>query len=141
VQEKLNNNICLVCTQAAGYNSESMDLFRHCTFLGPESESALGYSNWILATLAALEEEGARSAAVEPHNRYILEHMHGVTVAADSLTAYCARQPDSSVAQVLQIMNGRGGNKRTVLRDFLSSYGTPMLRIRIRVFFGLLRIR
>ena len=85
-----------------------MDLFRHCTFLGPESESALGYSNWILATLAALEEEGgARSAAVEPHNRYILEHMHGVTVAADSLTGYCARQPDSSVAQVMEIFQLR----------------------------------
>ena len=39
-------------------------------------------------------------SAVEPHKRYILEHMHGVTVAADSLTAYCARHPDSSVAQV-----------------------------------------
>jgi hypothetical protein len=74
-----------------------MDLFRHCTFLGPESESALGYSNWVLATLKALEAGGNK---VEPHNRYIVEHMHGLTVAADSLTAYCARNPDNSVAQV-----------------------------------------
>jgi hypothetical protein len=76
-----------------------MDLFRHCTFLGPESESALGYSNWVLATLKALEAGGNK---VEPHNRYIVEHMHGLTVAADSLTAYCARNPDNSVAQVLR---------------------------------------
>ena len=76
-----------------------MDLFRHCTFLGPESESALGYANWILATMSALE--AGQGARVEPHNRYIIEQMHGVAVAADSLTAYTARHPDSSVAQVI----------------------------------------
>jgi hypothetical protein len=73
-----------------------MDLFRHCTFLGPESESALGYANWILTTLSALES----GRKVEPHNRYIVEQMYGVAVAADSLTAYTARHPDSAVAQV-----------------------------------------
>ena len=89
------------CMQVAGYHSESMDLFRHCTFLGPECESALGYANWILQSLAALEA----GETLEPHNRYILQHMYGVTVAADSLTAYCARKPDSSVAQVGDIVH------------------------------------
>ena len=35
---------------------------------------------------------------VESHNRYILEQMHGLAVAADSLRLYCQRKPDNSLA-------------------------------------------
>ena len=30
-----------------GYDAESMDLFRHATFLGNELESSVGYANWV----------------------------------------------------------------------------------------------
>ena len=71
-----------------------MDLFRHCTFLGGEPESALGYGNWICSTMSDLE----KGEKVESHNRYILEQMHGLAVAADSLRLYCQRKPDNSLA-------------------------------------------
>jgi hypothetical protein len=30
-----------------GVDAESMDLFRHATFLGHELESSIGYANWV----------------------------------------------------------------------------------------------
>ena len=84
----------MILFQVAGFRSDSMDLFRHCTFLGGEPESALGYGNWICSTLADLE----KGEKVESHNRYILEQMHGLAVAADSLRLYCRRKPENSLA-------------------------------------------
>eukprot|EP00092_Neocalanus_flemingeri_P033930 GFUD01036895.1.p1 GENE.GFUD01036895.1~~GFUD01036895.1.p1 ORF type:complete len:1307 (+),score=422.74 GFUD01036895.1:54-3974(+) len=80
--------------EVAGFKSESMDLFRHCTFLGPEPESARGYGDWVCSTMAALE----KGQKVEQHNKYILENMFGVVVGVDSLSAYCGRQPGDAVA-------------------------------------------
>jgi hypothetical protein len=42
--------------EAAGFPSESMDLFRHCTFLGGELESARGYANWALSTIRDMDK-------------------------------------------------------------------------------------
>merc|ERR1712142_138403 len=80
--------------EVAGFKSESMDLFRHCTFLGPEPESARGYGDWVCATMAALE----KGEMVETHNKYILEKMFGVVVGVDSLSVYCERYPGDGVA-------------------------------------------
>ena len=67
--------------EVVGVKSESMDLFRHCTFLGPEPESARGYGDWICRTMAAME----KGEKVETHNKYILEKMFGVVVGVDSI--------------------------------------------------------
>jgi len=80
--------------EVAGFKSESMDLFRHCTFLGPEPESARGYGDWVCSTMAALE----KGEKVETHNKYILEKMYGVVAGVDSLSAYCERYPADAVA-------------------------------------------
>ena len=80
--------------EVVGVKSESMDLFRHCTFLGPEPESARGYGDWVCRTMDALE----KGEKVETHNKYILEKMFGVVAGVDSLTAYCERYPGDSVA-------------------------------------------
>jgi len=80
--------------EVADFKSESMDLFRHCTFLGHEPESARGYGDWVCSTLGSLE----KGEKVEPHNKYILENMFGVAVGVDSLSAYCARSPNDSTA-------------------------------------------
>jgi len=80
--------------EVAGFKSESMDLFRHCTFLGPEPESARGYGDWVCSTMAALE----KGEKVETHNKYILEKMFGVVVGVDSLSSYCERNPGDDVA-------------------------------------------
>jgi len=98
--------------EVAGFRSESMDLFRHCTFLGGEAESALGYANWVLSTLKDINN----GEQVESHNRYILDKMHGVTVAVDSLTLYCRRCPDSSLALCqLSVLLERQGLLRKAL--------------------------
>jgi len=70
-----------------------MDLFRHCTFLGGELESARGYANWALSTIRDMD----KNEKVESHNRYIIEKMFGLAVAADSLTLYCRRIDDDSL--------------------------------------------
>ena len=33
--------------ESTGFDAESMDLFRHATFLGNELESSVGYANWV----------------------------------------------------------------------------------------------
>ena len=33
--------------EVMGADAESMDLFRHATFLGNELESSIGYANWV----------------------------------------------------------------------------------------------
>jgi superkiller protein 3 len=38
--------------EMTGCDSESMDLFRHATFLGNELESSIGYANWICKYLS-----------------------------------------------------------------------------------------
>merc|ERR1711952_612172 len=87
-----------------------MDLFRHCTFLGPEPESARGYSDWVCATLASLE----RGERVEAHNKYILDKMHGVSVGVDSLAAYTRRHPrDVAALCQLGVLAERQGLVRT----------------------------
>ena len=89
-----------------------MDLFRHCTFLGPEPESGRGYSDWVCGTLASLE----KSEEVEAHNRYILRNMWGVSVGLDSLAAYTRRHPRDVTAQVqLGVLAERQGMLRTAL--------------------------
>ena len=80
--------------EVAGVKSECMDLFRHCTFLGPEPESARGYSDWVCSTIEA-REAGHK---VEPHNKYILDKMFGVSVGVDSLTSYTRRYPEDVTA-------------------------------------------
>ena len=82
--------------EITGVTSECMDIFRHCTFLGPEPESARGYSDWVCSSL----QSQVRGERVEPHNKYILDKMHGVTVAVDSLTAYTRRFPHDVTALV-----------------------------------------
>ena len=72
-----------------------MDLFRHCTFLGPETESGRGYGDWVCSTLQSMENR----EMIEPHNRYILDKMHGVVVGVDSLAAYTRRCPGDATAQ------------------------------------------
>ena len=81
--------------EIAGVKTECMDLFRHCTFLGPEPESARGYGDWVCSTLQSLEDK----VEVEPHNRYILDKMYGVSVGVDSLAAYTRRYPGDVTAQ------------------------------------------
>ena len=89
-----------------------MDLFRHCTFLGLESESGRGYADWVCGTLASLE----RGEEVEAHNRYILHNMWGVRVGLDSLAAYTRRHPRDVTAQVqLGVLAEREGMLRTAL--------------------------
>jgi len=80
--------------EAAGFPSESMDLFRHCTFLGGEVESARGYANWALSTIRDMD----KGEKVESHNRYIIEKMFGLAAAADSLTLYCRRINNDALA-------------------------------------------
>ena len=99
-----------VLAEVAGVRSECMDLFRHCTFLGPEPESARGYSDWVCATLASLE----RGERVEAHNKYILDKMHGVSVGVDSLAAYTRRHPrDVAALCQLGVLAERQGLVRT----------------------------
>jgi len=80
--------------EVAEFKSESMDLFRHCTFLGDEVESGVGYGNWVLGTLASME----KGEAVDKHNKYIIENMHGVATAVDSLVKYVLREPEDAGA-------------------------------------------
>ena len=82
--------------EITGVKSECMDIFRHCTFLGPEPESARGYSDWVCSSLESRE----RGERLEPHNKYILDKMHGVVVGVDSLTAYTRRFPHDVTALV-----------------------------------------
>jgi len=76
-------------------SSESMDLFRHCTFLGDEVESGVGYSNWVVSILSSLD----KGTKVDKHNKYIIHKMHGVTTAIDSLVKYVLREPEDAGAQ------------------------------------------
>ena len=101
-----------ILAEIVGVRSEAMDLFRHCTFLGPEPESGRGYSDWVCGTLASLE----KSEEVEAHNRYILRNMWGVSVGLDSLVAYTRRHPRDVTAQVqLGVLAERQGMLRTAL--------------------------
>ena len=101
-----------ILAEIVGVRSEAMDLFRHCTFLGPEPESGRGYSDWVCGTLTSLE----KSEEVEAHNRYILRNMWGVSVGLDSLAAYTRRHPRDVTAQVqLGVLAERQGMLRTAL--------------------------
>ena len=101
-----------ILAEIVGVRSEAMDLFRHCTFLGPEPESGRGYSDWVCETLASLD----RKEEVEAHNRYILRNMWGVSVGLDSLTAYTRRHPRDVTALVqLGVLAERQGMLVTAL--------------------------
>ena len=102
-----------ILAEIVGVRSEAMDLFRHCTFLGPEPESGRGYSDWVCGTLSSLEKR----EEVEAHNKYILRNMWGVSVGLDSLTAYTRRHPHDVTAQVqLGVLAERQGMVRTALQ-------------------------
>jgi len=98
--------------EALGYKFESLDLLRHCTFLGQEEESSRGYVDGITSTLANL----AKGEKIEAHSRYILEHMWGVRVGVDSLTKYSKRRPrDSNALCQLALLQERVGLLRNAL--------------------------
>ncbi len=48
--------------EGAGYDEETMDLFRHTTFLGNELESGLGYANWVCRSLLHCNSLHTRSS-------------------------------------------------------------------------------
>jgi len=98
--------------EALGYKFESLDLLRHCTFLGQEEESSRGYGDGITSTLASL----AKGEKIEAHSRYILEHMWGVRVGVDSLTKHTSRKPrDSNALCQLALLQERVGLLRNAL--------------------------
>ena len=99
--------------EAAGYRGESLDLLRHCTFLGQEEESARGYGEAVTRVLAEL----ARGEEGEAHSKYIVERMWGARVGVDSLTRHTARRPEDATALCqLALLQERLGLVRGALR-------------------------
>ena len=127
--------------EITGVTSECMDIFRHCTFLGPEPESARAYSDWVCSSLASL----VRGEKVEPHNKYILDKMHGVTVAVDSLTAYTRRFPQDVTALVelgvLYEKVGLARSAREVTAAALAQETQPERREKILANLGRILLR
>ena len=98
--------------ETLGYKFESLDLLRHCTFLGQEEESARGYGDGIISALESL----SKGEKIEAHSKYILEQMWGVRVGVDSLTKHTSRKPrDANALCQLALLQERVGLLRSAL--------------------------
>merc|ERR1712013_726125 len=98
--------------ETLGYKFESLDLLRHCTFLGQEEESARGYGDGIISALERL----SKGEKIEAHSKYILEQMWGVRVGVDSLTKHTSRKPsDANALCQLALLQERVGLLRSAL--------------------------
>ncbi|XP_076443971.1 tetratricopeptide repeat protein 37-like [Babylonia areolata] len=69
-------------------HEEAMDLFRHTTQLGIQSESCSGYGHWVISTLLDVERQDSDTF------RYCIHQMAAVPAAADALTRYTEVKKD-----------------------------------------------
>lgn len=61
---------------------DAMDLFRHAAQLSYHHEAATGYAHWVLKTV--MDPEAKKDLLYD----YVIEKMHAVTVASDSLSYF-----------------------------------------------------
>ncbi|XP_058800397.1 tetratricopeptide repeat protein 37 [Phymastichus coffea] len=71
---------------------DAMDLFRHAAQLSYHHEAATGYAHWVLKTV--MDSEAKKDLLYD----YIIEKMHAVIVASDSMSHYTAHVPTNSHA-------------------------------------------
>ena len=76
--------------EVIGEADEAMDLFKHCTSLEYQPESAIGFTHWICT---ALNNETYQQ---NERFRYAIEHMFGVPLALDSINWYCIDELETS---------------------------------------------
>lgn len=104
-----------ILAEVLGQGDEAMDLFRHCTQLGFNKESAVGYTHWVCSILE-------NSDYLKDHKyRYAIENMHAVAVALDSMNWVCSHEDvNSSVESLcfLGYLNFRQGLWKNAIRAF-----------------------
>lgn len=67
-----------------GETEEAIDLFRHCTELGFNKQSALGYANRVCSIL----DESPRLDNILPKYRYVINKMNAIALAIDQINWY-----------------------------------------------------
>lgn len=104
-----------ILAETLAQGDEAMDLFRHCTQLGFNKESAIGYTHWVCSILENPEN------LKDQKYRYAIENMHAVPVALDSMNWVCSHDDvNSSVESLcfLGYLNFRQGLWKSAIRAF-----------------------
>lgn len=78
-----------------GEKDEAMDLFKHCTNLQYTPESALGFAHFVCILLSDPK------AMMQSRYRYIIERMHAVPSALDSIEWFCKSEADDATLESL----------------------------------------
>ncbi|KAF7996121.1 hypothetical protein HCN44_010377 [Aphidius gifuensis] len=92
---------------------EAMDLFRHAVELGYHPQAAIGYAHWILKTLLNSD------AKKNPLFSYAIDKMHAIPVAADAMTWYMDRKPNSVIGRnILGLLLERQELYKPASREF-----------------------
>lgn len=78
-----------------GEKDEAMDLFKHCTNLQYTTESALGFAHFVCIVLSDPK------AMMQTRYRYIIERMHAIPSALDSIEWFCKSEGDDATLESL----------------------------------------
>lgn len=79
-------------------DDEAMDLFRHCTQLGFNLVSSIGYANCICALVNQSEKKN------QEIYRYHIEKMYGIEVSLDNMIWYCTVEDERASFEALTLL-------------------------------------
>lgn len=84
---------------------ENIDLLTHSLSLSYSDEAAMRYAYWVCTYLNGAGRDGSFTSRMEEdHLRYVIENMHAVPTALDSMTWYCQSKGDEVTSEALTFL-------------------------------------